>query len=348
MCLCFGIVKRKKLIRKDENPWPRCARWPRVIHPMGEELRSAICASFRQKAAFESVPSLFTEDSLRKIVDTSVFLWDILCAGQQPQEGDMGRHINRITGAVMALKRHKAKVVVRDDYADMCEAAADFITARIENNRNIVLGLATGGTMENVYACLVKKYNAGSQDFSGVKSFNLDEYAGLPKNHRCSYLYFMNENLFKRVNIKKNSTHVPIPATAKNPRACEKYEKKIRRSGGIGLQLLGIGRNGHIAFNEPGSGFDSRTRMVELSKSTLRANAVYFKGVRKMPHRAVSMGIGTILEAKEILILASGRKKSAAVAAAIKGPVTEKVPASALQMHPRVTFILDREAASLL
>ena len=248
----------------------------------------------------------------------------------------------------MEKKRRKPRVIVKKNYVDMCAAAADFIAARLTKDKNLVLGLATGGTMESVYAGLVKKYRAGRLDFSRAKSFNLDEYDGLAKNHRCSYHYFMKENLFKHVNFKKGAARVPCPATAKNPRACEKYEEKIRESGGIGLQLLGIGRNGHIAFNEPGSSFDSRTGMIKLSRSTLKANSIYFKGARKMPRRAVSMGIGTIMEAREILILASGIKKAAALAAAIKGPVKTKVPASALQAHPKVTFILDREAASLL
>jgi len=185
-------------------------------------------------------------------------------------------------------------------------------------------------------------------DFSSVRTFNLDEYLGLPPNHEQSYNYFMFKNLFDHVNVNKKNVHIP-DGKAKDPEAfCREYEKMIKEAGGIDLQILGIGANGHIAFNEPGSPADSRTRIVSLTVQTIKDNARFFTNEAEVPRKAISMGIATIMEARKIILLASGKNKADAIAGTVEGKPTVHVPASLLQKHPDATVVVDKEAASKL
>ena len=240
------------------------------------------------------------------------------------------------------------KVLITKNYDELSEKAAKIIADAIRNKPNLVLGLATGGTPVGCYRELVRMYKEEELDFSRVVTFNLDEYIGLPPTHPQSYRYFMNENLFNHVNIRMENTHIPDGMTDDPQKTCEEFEKAIETAGGIDLQLLGIGANGHIAFNEPGSPFNSRTRVVEISEQTRKDNARFFQSIDEVPRQAISMGIGTIMEARKIVLLASGARKADAVAKSVKGPITEEVPASILQKHPNCTFILDEAAASKL
>ncbi len=238
------------------------------------------------------------------------------------------------------------RVIICKDYEAMSQKAAEIFAERIKAKPDIVLGLATGGTPERMYAILAEKNKAGEIDFSNVVTFNLDEYVGLEPTHPQSYRYFMNDKLFNHINIKMENTHV-LNGVAEDLQAeCENYEKMIKEAGGIDLQLLGIGGNGHIAFNEPGSPRDSRTRVVDLDERTINDNARFFDSIDEVPRQALSMGIGTILEAKEIVLIANKESKADAIAKAIEGPVTDQVPASFLQEHPNVTFVIDEAAAS--
>lgn len=238
-------------------------------------------------------------------------------------------------------------MIVRN-YDELSKRAAGIIADATRNKPGVVLGLATGGTYPGCYRELIRMHREEGLDFSGVITFNLDEYIGLSPTHPQSYRYFMNENFFKHVNVKMENTHI-LDGLTDNPwRACLEFEEAIRAAGGIDLQLLGIGANGHIAFNEPGSPFDSRTRVVDLSERTIRDDMRLFKSIDEVPRKALSMGIGTIMEARKIVLLASGAEKADAVAKSVEGPVTEEVPASVLQRHPDCTFIVDEAAASKL
>lgn len=240
------------------------------------------------------------------------------------------------------------KVSIAKDYDEMSKRAAGIIADVIRDKPNLVLGLATGGTPIGCYQELIRMHRKEGLDFSRVTTFNLDEYIGLPPTHPQSYRYYMNENLFNHVNIKIGNTHV-LNGLADDPqKTCQEFEEAIEASGGIDLQLLGIGANGHIAFNEPGSPLDSRTRVVSLSEQTIKDNARFFKSVDEVPRRALSVGVGTIMEARKILLLASGAEKAEAVAKSVEGPITTDVPASILQRHPDCTYILDEAAASKL
>lgn len=237
-------------------------------------------------------------------------------------------------------------VVLKEDYDQVSREAGRIVASAIRSKPDIVLGLATGSTPLGLYKELVALHQAGSLDFSRVTSFNLDEYLGLLPSHPQSFHYFMEQNLFSLVNLPRHRAHVP-DGTIRGDYAeyCARYEQCIRASGGIDLQILGIGRNGHIGFNEPTSSLASRTRLKALSRETVEDNRHVFADESEMPKCAITMGIGTILDSKRVLILASGRSKAAAVAKAIEGPITASVSASALQMHPDVTFIIDEEAA---
>jgi len=194
-----------------------------------------------------------------------------------------------------------------------------------------------------MYAALLCNYRDESLDFSGLRTFNLDEYLGLAPEHPKSYHAYMREHFFDHVNIPESNRHIPAGSPDVDVNSeCEKYENAIRESGGIDLLILGIGANGHIAFNEPGSPFDSRTRVVELAAETIANARNYFANEANVPDKAITMGIGTILEARRILLLASGVHKAESVKRALNGPVSESVPASALQLHPRVIAILDQ------
>ncbi len=240
------------------------------------------------------------------------------------------------------------EVIIERDAGTACAYAARFIAATVRTKRDAVLGLATGGTPEKVYAELVRMHRGDGLDFSGITTFNLDEYVGLPPEHEGSYRYYMARHLFDLVNVRKPSTHFPDGMAKDLPAECLRYEQQIRSAGGIDLQLLGIGRDGHIGFNEPTSSLSSRTRIKTLTEETVRDNRKYFKNGAAVPHHVLTMGIGTIREARTVLLLAFGASKAEAVAQMVEGPVTAMVPASALQLHERVVVILDEPAASKL
>lgn len=239
-------------------------------------------------------------------------------------------------------------VTICETYEEMSKAAADLFAERIRAKPDIVLGLATGNTPVGLYQELARMHGEERLDFSRVRTFNLDEYLGLGPDHEQSYRHFMDVNLFDSINIDKANTHVPDGLAADPEAHCAAYEAAIRAAGGIDLQVLGIGSNGHIAFNEPGSPAGSRTRVVELTQSTITDNSPFFDRTEDVPTRALSMGIGTIMESREIVLLANKEKKAEAVARSLQGPITEDVPASILQQHENVTVILDRAAASQL
>jgi glucosamine-6-phosphate deaminase len=228
----------------------------------------------------------------------------------------------------------------------VAQAVADAVIAVVRRKPNAVLGLATGGTMEPVYARLVAAFRRGEVSFAGVTSFNLDEYSGLPAEHPGAYRSTMNGLLFDQIDIAKDRTFLPETDGIAPEQAGARYERRIAEAGGIDLQLLGIGRNGHIGFNEPGSTRDSRTRLVELHQDTLDANARFFSD-RPVPSFAVTMGIATILEARQIALMATGASKADAVRLATAGRFQPECPASALQEHGNVAWFLDTAAAGL-
>ena len=240
-------------------------------------------------------------------------------------------------------------VILKRDDDEISLQAAQLIASAVRRKPALTLGLATGSTMVGVYKHLVALHQQGSLDFSRVVTFNLDEYLGLPSSHPQSFHHFMQENLFAHVNVAPRNIHMPDGTIHGNyDRYCASYEEAIRKAGGLDLQLLGIGRNGHIGFNEPTSSIGSRTRLKVLSKETLDDNSKFFAPGEESPRCAITMGIGTILDARKVLLLATGASKSAAVAKSIEGPITSAVSASALQLHPDVTFLIDDAAASQL
>ena len=240
------------------------------------------------------------------------------------------------------------RFIVTKDYNDMSRKAANIISAQIITKPNCVLGLATGSTPVGTYKQLVEWYNKGDLDFSEVSTVNLDEYRGLDHDNDQSYYYFMMNNLFKHVNIDLSRTHVPDGTEADPEKACADYEEIVKSYGGIDLQLLGLGHNGHIGFNEPSDDFPKVTHCVDLTESTIKANARFFEKIEDVPTQAYTMGIGTIFKAKRILLIASGKDKAEIVKKAFCGPIVPQVPASILQLHPDVTVVLDEDAASLL
>lgn len=237
--------------------------------------------------------------------------------------------------------------VIARDYEEMSRKAADVIAAQIAEDPHCVLGLATGSTPEGLYAKLVEDCEAGKVDFSQVTTYNLDEYRGLEHDHDQSYHYFMNKHLFGKVNIDIAATHVPDGSNPDAEAACEDYERIIDEAGGIDLQLLGLGHNGHIGFNEPCQEFPKVTHCVDLTESTIQANSRLFDSIDDVPRQAYTMGIGTIMRARKVLVVASGDGKAEIVRKAFFGPVTPEVPASILQFHPDVTVIVDEAAGSL-
>ncbi len=237
-------------------------------------------------------------------------------------------------------------VIVKEDYAGMSREAARIIAERLRKKPNLILGLATGSTPLGTYAELIRIHREDGFDFSKVTTFNLDEYIGLPPSHPQSFYHFMMENFFNHVNIDRRSIHIPNGMTTDIEAHCEWYEEEIRKAGSIDLQILGIGANGHLAFNEPGSSLGSRTRIKTLTEQTVGDNARFFKDPKEVPKYAITVGIGTIMDARELLLLASGSKKADAVRAAVEGPITAMCPASIIQMHRRATVIADKEAAA--
>lgn len=238
------------------------------------------------------------------------------------------------------------KILVCKDYAQMSEKAARIFAAQLILKPNSVLGLATGSTPEGMYAALVEKYNEGKIDFADVTSFNLDEYYQLPVENDQSYDYFMKKHLFNHVNIK--NYNLPNGMVEDVEAECKAYEERIEAAGGIDIQVLGIGKNGHIGFNEPDSVFIKNTHLVELTPSTIEANSRFFASEEEVPKKAVSMGIGTILKSKKIVLLASGEGKAEAIAKTVYGDIDPMVPATVLQLHNDVIVILDEAAASQL
>ena len=239
-------------------------------------------------------------------------------------------------------------VVIRKTFDEMSKEAARIFAHRIRVKPDIVLGLATGSTPLGMYKELIRLHKNEGLDFSKVTTFNLDEYVGLPPNHDRSYNYFMYENLFKHININLSNAHVPQGLSDDIEGFCHWYEKKIVEKGGIDIQLLGIGVNGHIAFNEPGSSLGSRTRIKTLTEKTIKDNSRFFPKIEDVPVHAVTMGVGTIMEAREILLIGNGKGKSEAIKKTIEGPITANCPASVLQMHPRARIVIDEDAASQL
>lgn len=237
------------------------------------------------------------------------------------------------------MKLYRAK-----DYNEMSKIAANILAAQIITKPDCVLGLATGSTPIGTYQKLVEKYENGDVDFSNVKSANLDEYKGLPREHDQSYYYFMNDNLFKHVNIDPANTNIPNGMEPDADAECARYEKVIEELGGVDLQVLGLGHNGHIGFNEPSAEFDKVTHCVDLTESTLEANKRFFASIDDVPKQAYTMGIGTIMKAKKILLLVSGAGKADILYKSLFGPVTPEVPASILQFHNDVIVVADEEA----
>ena len=237
------------------------------------------------------------------------------------------------------MKIYKAK-----DYKDMSRKAANIISAQVIMKPNCVLGLATGSTPIGTYDQLVEWYNKGDLDFSEVTTVNLDEYKGLPRTNDQSYYYFMHQHLFDRVNIDPERTNVPNGMEPDAEKECGRYEELIRSLGGVDLQLLGLGHNGHIGFNEPGEAFEKETHCVDLTESTIEANKRFFASADDVPKQAYTMGIKTIMQAKKILIVVNGENKADIVERAFFGPVTPEVPASIIQLHNDVTLVGDEAA----
>lgn len=237
---------------------------------------------------------------------------------------------------------------VEETYEDMSRRAADIIAAQLIVDPSSVLGLATGSTPIGLYSNLVADFEADRISFEGASTFNLDEYRGLSADHEQSYRSFMQQHLFDHVDVCPEATHVPDGSNPDAEDACAAYEEAIAEAGGIDLQLLGLGHNGHIGFNEPGEDFPVRTHLVQLAQSTIEANSRLFDSADDVPREAYTMGIGTIMRARAILVVASGVDKAQIVRDAFFGPVTSQVPASILQLHSNVTVVVDAEAGSLL
>lgn len=238
------------------------------------------------------------------------------------------------------------RIIETKDYADMSRKAANLIAAQIVTKPDCVLGLATGSSPIGTYDRLVEMYEQGDLDFSGISTVNLDEYKGLDRENDQSYYYFMHEHLFDRVNVNADRTNVPNGMEPDADKECRRYEELIASLGGVDLQLLGLGHNGHIGFNEPCEIFDKATHCVDLTESTIEANKRFFASVDDVPRQAYTMGIGTIMRAKKVLLVVSGEDKADIVAKAFFGDVTPQVPASILQMHPDVTIVADAAALS--
>lgn len=238
------------------------------------------------------------------------------------------------------------RIIKAKDYDDMSRKAANIISAQIITKPNCVLGLATGSTPIGTYARLVEQYKQGDLDFSGVTTVNLDEYKGLNRENDQSYYYFMHDNLFSKVNINLERTFLPDGMEPDAKKACEDYNRVIAATGGVDLQLLGLGHNGHIGFNEPADYFEAETHCVDLTESTITANRRFFASEEEVPRQAYTMGIKTIMQAKKVLLVVSGADKAAIVKEAFFGAITPKVQASVLQLHNDVIIVADEAALS--
>jgi len=239
------------------------------------------------------------------------------------------------------------EIIIKNDYSDMSTEAAHIIGDQIKRKPNTVLGLATGSTPLGLYNELIKLNNSGDIDFSNVITYNLDEYIGLTEKHPQSYKYFMYDKLFSHINIKDENIYLPNGEHF-DDKECELYEDSIKNNGGIDIQILGIGRTGHIAFNEPTSSLKSRTRIKTLTPQTIKDNSRFFNNSSDVPIYAITMGVGTIMEAKKIILMASGKAKAKPIKNAIEGPISSMCSASAIQMHQKSMVIIDEAAASKL
>lgn len=239
-------------------------------------------------------------------------------------------------------------IYVCDDYGKMSEVAANQFAAHLILKPNSVVGLATGSTPEGMYSELIEKYKKGEISFKNVVSFNLDEYIDLPKENENSYYTFMHEKLFDHVDIKAENINIPDGNVKDFEKYVKEYESKIESVGGIDLQILGIGKNAHIGFNEPDKVFLKKTSVVDLTQSTIDANSRFFDSIDEVPKKAISMGTGSIFKAKNILLLASGKSKAEAINNMINGEIDPQIPASILQLHSNVVLVIDKEAAELL
>ena len=232
------------------------------------------------------------------------------------------------------------------DYNDLSRKAANIISAQVIMKPDCVLGLATGSSPLGTYRQLIEWYKKGDLDFSEVKSVNLDEYKGLPKDNDQSYYYFMHQNFFKDININPENTHIPNGMEPDSEKECSRYNQVVSDLGGIDLQLLGLGHNGHIGFNEPDTAFAKMTHCVDLAPSTIEANKRFFASADDVPRQAYTMGIKTIMQARKILLIVSGEDKAQILYDVLNGPITPHVPASILQLHSDVTVVADEAALS--
>jgi glucosamine-6-phosphate deaminase len=236
------------------------------------------------------------------------------------------------------------KIIQAANYKEMSTIACQIILEKVKSAPSLTLGLATGSTPKGLYDCLVEDYQANQTSYQNIHTANLDEYIGLPKEDKNSYHTFMKENLFKHIGIPEDQTYIPNGLADDLEEECRRYDRQLKELGGIDLQVLGIGQNGHIGFNEPGTPFSSRTHVVDLYESTIEANSRFFSSIEEVPNQAITMGIASILDSREILLLASGQSKADAVYHLLNGKPDEKFPASALKLHPHVTIVADAEA----
>ncbi len=239
------------------------------------------------------------------------------------------------------------RIIAVRDYERLCDIASAVIIDQIRAKADSVLGLATGATPIGVYERLVRRYEEGAADFSACVTFNLDEYIGLPPQSEASYAHYMHERFFSRVNIRPVNAYMPDVSSADIARACREYDGLIARAGGVDLQMLGLGHTGHIGFNEPRGSFIKNTHAVTLSDRTVQANARYFSSTSDTPRRAITMGIKTIMDAKRVMLLVSGKDKADILCRALIGDICPRLPASILQLHRDAVVIADEEALSL-
>lgn len=240
------------------------------------------------------------------------------------------------------------KLIVVNNYEELSKVAAKEFSKIIKEKENAVLGLATGGSPVGMYKELIRMYEQKELNFSKITTVNLDEYIGLNPEHNQSYRYFMNNNLFNHINIDKSNTFVPNGLAEDLEAQCKEYDQKISELGGIDIQLLGVGNNGHIAFNEPNSELSSGTHIISLTDNTIEANARFFDNIDDVPRKAITMGVGGIMKAKKIILIASGESKAEAIKGIFSGKITTANPATMLQMHRDVTVIVDEAAAKLI
>lgn len=240
------------------------------------------------------------------------------------------------------------KLIVVNNYEELSKVAAKEFSKIIKEKENAVLGLATGGSPVGMYKELIRMYEQKELNFSKTTTVNLDEYIGLNPEHNQSYRYFMNNNLFNHINIDKSNTFVPNGLAEDLEAQCKEYDQKISELGGIDIQLLGVGNNGHIAFNEPNNELSSGTHIISLTDNTIEANARFFDNIYDVPRKAITMGVGGIMKAKKIILIASGESKAEAIKGIFSGKITTANPATMLQMHRDVTVIVDEAAAKLI